>query len=81
MRNLTQEKRVRNLTTREKHLLLRACESEPAALLLEDATSVDVAETLVVGRFLGKVEVRGDAAYRLTELGRAALAAQEAVAA
>jgi hypothetical protein len=81
MRNSTQEKRVRNLTGREKHLLLQACEIEPAALLLNDPATVDVAETLVVGRFLGKVEVRGDTAYRLTELGRAALATQETVAA
>lgn len=81
MRNFNQEKRVRNLTAREKHLLARAGGCEPAALLLDEAVSVDVAETLVASRFLGKVEVRGDTAYRLTELGRAALAAQDSVAA
>jgi hypothetical protein len=81
MRNFNQEKRVRNLTGREKDLLMRAGACEPSALLLDEAALIDVAETLVIARFLGKVEVRGDTAYRLTELGRAALAAQDSVAA
>ena len=81
MRNFVQEKRIRHLTPREKDLLARAGTCEPAALLLDDSAAIDVAETLVLARFLGKVEVRGDTAYRLTELGRAALAAQESIAA
>jgi hypothetical protein len=81
MRNFVQEKRIRSLTAREKDILVRASRCEPAALLIGDAAAFDVAETLVIARFLGKVEVRGDSAYRLTELGRMALAAQESIAA
>jgi hypothetical protein len=81
MGNFVQDKRIRHLTAREKDLLVRASACEPAALLVDDSATADVAETLVIARFLGKVEVRGDNAYRLTELGRAALAAQESIAA
>jgi hypothetical protein len=81
MRNFVQEKRIRHLTARERDLLVRAGGCEPAALLLDSPAAIDIAETLVIARFLGKVEVRGDSAYRLTELGRTALAAQESIAA
>jgi hypothetical protein len=73
MRKSAYEKRPRALNAREKELLRLAEACEPSALILEERVLGDLADALVDARFLGRVEVRGDQAYRLTEFGRVAL--------
>ena len=58
-------------------ILRRAAQSEPRAMVLDDPELNRQAEQLVEERLVGKVTVRDNDAYRLTEFGRATLAALE----
>lgn len=73
MRKSAFEKRSRHLRALEKDFLRLVEACEPSALIVEERALNELADALVDGRFLGKVEVRGDRAYRLTEFGRVAL--------
>jgi hypothetical protein len=73
MRRSYRRKGIEHFTPVQRALLRRAAECEPKALMLEDPALCREAEELVLDRVLGKVEIRGAQAYRLTEFGRAAL--------
>lgn len=53
---------------------------EPGALFIDDEALERTAEQLASERFLGKVDIRGDRAYRLTEFGRAAIGSDHELA-
>ena len=63
------------LTTLQRLILRLAAQNEPRAITLEDAKLRKEAQELVTRRVLGKVEVRGEEAYRLTDFGRSAVLA------
>ena len=69
MRNLTRERR--SLSAPKRDVLKLALFQEPRALVVDDPELSMAAEQLATDRYLGKVEIRGDFAYRLTEFGRA----------
>jgi hypothetical protein len=73
MRKSYRRKGIEHFSAVQRSILRRAAECEPRALMLEDPTLCGEAEALVLDRVLGKVEIRGTPAYRLTEFGRAAL--------
>ena len=59
-----------------QRLILRlAAQNEPKAIALEDAKLRKEVEELVDMRILGKVEIRGEDAWRLTDFGRSAVEA------
>ena len=73
----TSEKAIKKmpakLSTLQRLILRLAAQNEPKATVLEDPKLRQEAEALIEARVLGRVEVRGEDAYRLTDFGRLAV--------
>src|SRR5690242_6088809 len=74
----TSEKAIKKmpgkLSALQRLILRLAAQNEPKATVLEDPKLKHEAEALIAARVLGRVEVRGEEAYRLTDFGRLAVA-------
>ena len=75
MRESTAKKLPERLSTLQRLILRLAAQNEPRAIVLEDEKLRKEVEELVKLRILGKVEIRGEDAWRLTDFGRSAVEA------
>lgn len=75
MKETVARKPPARLSTLQRLILRLAVQNEPRAITLDDAKLKYEARQLVEQRILGKVEVRGEEAYRLTDFGRSAILA------
>ena len=75
MKESTAKKLPERLSTLQRLILRLAAQNEPRAIVLEDEKLRKEVEELVKLRILGKVEIRGEDAWRLTDFGRSAVEA------
>ena len=75
MKETTAKKLPGRLSTLQRLILRLAAQNEPRAIALEDEKLRNEVEELVEMRILGKVEIRGEDAWRLTDFGRSAVEA------
>ena len=75
MKEATAKKLPGRLSTLQRLILRLAAQNEPRAIALEDEKLRNEVEELVEMRILGKVEIRGEDAWRLTDFGRSAVEA------
>jgi hypothetical protein len=75
MKESTAKKIPGRLSTLQRLILRLAAQNEPRAITLEEARLRSEVEGLVEMRILGKVEIRGEDAWRLTDYGRSAVEA------
>jgi len=75
MKESTAKKLPGRLSTLQRLILRLAAQNEPRAITLEEARLRKEVEELVDMRIMGKVEIRGEDAWRLTDYGRSVIEA------
>lgn len=75
MKEATAKKLPERLSALQRLILRLAAQNEPKAIALEDEKLRKEVEELVEMRILGRVEIRGEDAWRLTDFGRSAVEA------